>query len=518
MGEEPADDTAPMARTRTWALLLAAALAPALVACRGPSPEPTGGPAEQPRPPGPTVSVTEHGADGGDDTDDTAAFRAAIDLARDRREGLEVPPGTYVVSAELELPAAVPGVWLADGAVVRQTVDAPVFARRGEVAAGPVELTHADEGSSSVTVAAGAVPLEPGDWLLVASEREVHRGKGFRLGSLRQVVEVDGPRLTLDRPLRRDLTDGTTGWVIDLAPPVAIVGGTIEHAAPLTAREPLLLLQWVDRPDVQRVELRGCGGSAVKTAGTVGGRVAGVRVHDCVDDHDGERFGSGPHYGYGVEVTGPTRDLVVTGSARAVRHAFTTNGSFDVGVDALRNVGEPEGVDVSMRVEDTTSSGLDTHELGIDIRFHDCLVRGAGRYVREGSADGKEGGAGIFIRSPRTVVEDCVVEGAATSGVVVAAPTVEGWDPADAPRIVDTVVEGSGGRAGVELKQPTVVDGVVIEGRHEFGIQFHATAAGSEVVDTTIDLEGPEKTFGFVNAHHVRLQGNAVHADQERMG
>lgn len=303
------------------------------------------------------------------------------------------------------------------------------------------------------------------------------------------------------------------------AAPIVIAGGVIEHADPLRAFEPLVDLEWVDRPELRDVEIRQCGGSGVRTVGTLGGSLD-VDVHDCLDDQSGERFGSGSHYGYGVEVTGPTRDLRVTGTAHRVRHGFTTNGSYGLVDERLANVGEPEDVDVSMDVRETTSTGLDTHEPGVGIRFHDCTVRDAGRYSAAGSADTLEGGFGMFIRAPGTIVERCRIVGSAERGIVVSAPG-EGlapWGRADAPRISESEIVESGGRSAIELKQSAIIDRVTIRGAHVFGIQFESTAEASSVVRSTIELRASETTYAFVHPGAVDLRDNALRTDEERFG
>lgn len=465
------------------------------------------------------ISVADHGATGDDGSDDTAAFRDAIRAAAAAGTWLEVPAGTHILSGELVLPDGLAEVRLADGAVLRQTADDPVFARRGEIRAGPLTTSGASPGADVVTVPDAGDVVEERSWIVIASTTAVHRSKNLMLGSLRQVTRVDGGSVSLDRALHRDLTEGTSGWVVDLAPPVVIRGGVVEHADPEEAFQPLVLFEWVESPRVEGTEVRSCGGSGVKAVGTRGGALD-VYVHDCLDDHSGRRFDSGRHYGYGVEVAGPARDLAVTGRAHAVRHAFTTGSSYPNVDERLENVGEPENIDVSMEVWDTTSSGLDTHELGIDVRFHDCTVRDAGRYARDGSTDGKEGGFGIFIRSPRTTVERCQITGAAVSGIVVSEPAegIAAWDRDHAVRIVDTTISGTEGRSAIQLKQPTIVRDVTITGSHLFGIQFFRDGEASTVRNTTIDLDGDERTIAFVNPGDAALRDNTLRTDVEQLG
>lgn len=462
----------------------------------------------------PAVSVQEAGADGTDDRVDTDAIRRSVEVAAASGEALRFPSGVYVIDGEIVLPDGITRIEFEPGAVLRQTVDAPALVRRGSIAGGPFAVTGAVAGATSVEVEDGE--LEAGDWLMIGSDDVIMQSKDFRLGSLRRVESIDGVTAMLDRALNRDLTDGSTGWRMDLAPPIEILGGTVEHAAPLEAFKPLVLFEWAHDPVLEGTTVRECGGSAVKVAGTVGGRLD-VSIQDCVDDHDGSRFDAGRHYGYGIEATGPARDLTVTGEVRAVRHAFTTNGSYGIEESQLSNVGEPESIDVSLDVRDTTSSGLDTHEVGYGIRFHDCRVEDAGRYQREGSEDGKEGGSGVFIRAAATIVERCEIVRSAAAGVTVASPTEgnEPWSVDEAPQILDTRILDTEGRAGVETKQPVLLRDVDIAGRHRFGVQFAGASQGSSVTRSTIALSGSEKTFAFVNPDGVEVDGNELDVDRD---
>lgn len=466
------------------------------------------------QPPGP-VDVEDHGADGSDDSVDTDAIRRALDADHDGI--VRFGPGTFLLDGSIDLPDDVVEVRLDDDTVVRQTVDAPAFVRRGEVLGEPIGASGADRGSDRIETRTDGI--RPGDWVVVATSRVVERNKAFRLGSLRQATGVDGGSVGLDRALVRDLTADTEVFRMSLAPPVSIRGGTVEQAEPLNSFAPLVLFEWAEAPELDGVELRDCGGSGVKLVGTVGGRLD-VFVHDCVDDHAGKRFDAGRHYGYGVEVTGPTRDLAVTGRATAVRHAFTTNGSFPIADDRLVNVGEPEQVDVSLDVWDTTSSGLDTHEIGHRIRFHDCRVVDAGRYQREGSRDGKEGGFGIFVRAPGTIIDNCEIVGSSVSGLVVASPSpgIPAWSPREAATVAGTRIVDTRGRTAVQLKQPAVLRDVEIVGSHRFGIRFERDGENSEVTGSLIDLAGEETTFAFVNPGRATVQGNDVRTDQREFG
>jgi hypothetical protein len=453
------------------------------------------------------VSVKSHGAVGDGVTDDTSAIRSAFSSAVSTgADGVHFPAGTYKITKVIDIPDAVRVVDLADGAIVRQHADTSAFQKVGSVGATEYAVTDARRGQQVIALDTTS-GLSVGDWFYFGSDDTFHDGKGYRRGYLRKITAVSGNNVTVDRPLHHSLTTLPRGWEVSLAPTVELRGGVVEQNDPKTKYQPIIHLELVRNPVVSGTEVRNCGAAGIKTIGTVGG-VFDAYIHDCLDDHAGKRYGSGRHYGYGVELTGPTRDLVVRGSATRVRHAFTTNGAYGPRSDKrLLLIGEPEDVVVSMTAWQTTSSGLDTHEPGWNIQFRDCVVRDAGVYKREGSTDGKEGGFGIFVRARGTTVDNCTVERSSEGGLVVAAPAsgMTSWSFGDGPIIRNTLVSATEGKVGMHLYQPTKVDRTSVVGHHLVGLQMNWQAAGSVATDSLIDLQDYSGSIGVIKPEYITL-------------
>lgn len=465
------------------------------------------------------VSVRDHGAIGDGVADDTAAVKRAVAAAATTGAGVTFPAGTYKLTQVIGIPDGVRLVDLAKGAIVRQHANASAFQKVGQVLATDYVVTSASRGST--TIGLGSTQgLQVGDWFYFGSDDIIHDNKGYRRGYLRRVTGVAATSITVDRPLHSALTVAPRGWEVKLATPVRFQGGVIEQHDPKTKFQPIIHLELTQDPQVIGTEIRNCGAAGIKTIGTVGGRFDSF-IHNCLDDASGTRYGSGRHYGYGVELTGPTRDLTVAGSSTRTRHAFTTNGAFGPRSDKrILLIGEPEDIVVSMNVWETTSTGLDTHEPGWNIVFRDCKVTAAGVYKRQGSTDGKEGGHGFFIRARGTTVENCTIERSAEEGLVVAvpAPGMGIWSHADGPTIRSTRILANEGRRGMHLYQPARVAGVTISGSHEVGIQANWRADGSPVSDTSVDLKNYSPSVAIVEAVYLRLSNLTVANVQKSFG
>ena len=457
------------------------------------------------------VSARSYGAAGDGVTDDTAALQAALHGAERAGVTLRIPAGLYRLTAGLEVPDLVARIVLHDDAVLRQEADDHVLRKQGRVRPTEYSVTGGTERGSRTVTLAHTDGLEPGEWLHLRSDDLLHPNKGATTGFLRVVKAIDGRTVTLDKALHRPMTSDIKAYEVGLAKPLRIEGGVFENADPKTVFEPLVKFDLVRNPVLVGAELRDCGASAVRTTATVGGELD-IDVHDCLDDHTGQRYGSGRHYGYGVEAAGATRSLKVRGTATRVRHAFTTNPAYAPPDRRLRLAGEPEEVTVSMDVWETTSSGLDTHEPGYKIAFVDSTVRRAGTYHRAGSTDGKEGGFGIFIRSRATIVRNVVVEGSADDGLVVAMPPrgVPHWSIADGPRISGLQVVDTEGMRGVHFHQPAQIDSFSIAGFHRIGVHVDRGLADSRVTNGTIDLQDYPDSFGVLNADATVLEGVTV--------
>lgn len=445
------------------------------------------------------VSVVRYGAEGDGVADDTTAIDRAMHVAARTRRPVHFPKGVYRLTAGIDVPAGVRRVGLADGAVLRQESDDHVLRKQGRVGREHEIIDGTGRGSRVVRVGKGST-IHRGAWVYLGSDDVIHDSKDYKKGFLRQVTGVRaGGLLMLDKPLHTTMEDSPRLWEIAMAPPVTISGGVVEHARPRMNFQPLIVLDLVRQPRLRGVEVRNGGASGIRTIGTYGGRFD-VYVHDLLDDFAGKRYGEGNHYGYGIEVAGATRALVVRGRSHHVRHAFTTNGAYGAPDKRMRLMGEPENIAVTMEVENTTSVGLDTHEAGYDIRFVDCTVRQSGVYRRDGSDEGKERGFGVNIRSRRTSLSRTTVAGAFDDGVVVSAPGPgqEPWTHADRARLASVRVIGTRGERGMQMKQAASVQDFSVVGNHKIGIQVDASVTRSKIRDGRIDLGGHPGSWGII--------------------
>ena len=424
---------------------------------------------------GASTSVRDHGAVGDGRADDTAALQRAMAHGAPT---VVVGRGVYLLSASLEVPWHVRRLVLEDGAVLRQTADVDAVHRGGVVDEQPVALAASSPGEHLLRpLGGGSAGLAVGDWLYHHSADFFDRDR-YRPGALRRVVALHPDGVEVDRPAHRAMTSGHVLHRVRLAPSVRLEGpGAVEHADPASTRRTLVRLDLVADPEVDGVELRQGGHAGLLLWATAGGRVD-VDVHDLLDD------AKGGHYGYGVEVRSATRDLVVRGRARRVRHAFTTNGGWTPPLFALMRSGEPEHVHVQMEVRDTSSTGLDTHEAGHHLTLVPDVVNA-----------GTERWGGVNVRSADTLVDGGHVVGSGQFGVLV---------QAFAERCVvrGTRVEDSRGPRALDLQGQVHLEGVQVSGAGLVGV----FAEGSSDV-TARDLSVTGTPLGVV----VRDGGGWLH-------
>jgi hypothetical protein len=458
-------------------------------------------PSSRPEPMG-QLSVAAFGATAGDTTDDTAAIRTAFTAAARTNSVLTFHSGLYRIQGTLNIPNDLTDIHLSPNTVLRQFGD-PRFgtlSKRGSLGA-RYNMSPAPQGTRSVTLS-DVSGLHVGAWLLLVSDDSFNSEKPMNPGSLRRIVGIDGGRVTLDLPLHRSMSQTPRAHAVNMAAPVRITGGVIEHNSPLANFYPAVTLHYTLDPVIQ-MEIRNHGADGVQPNGTVGGHLD-LRVHDLIDDHDGTRFGGGRHYGYGVSATGPTRDLVVSGECWAVRHCFTTNAAYLVTDPVVRGYGDPENIRVSMDTRDTTSTALDTHEPGWNISFSGSTVTNPGRYRAAGSESGKEGGGGVFVRARATHVENVIIIGAMDSAITVAAnaPGAGSWLGNERPVIRNVEILEGRGKSGIMAFQPVIIGpGTHIESRHQVvGIHFTGLSHGSSVNGASISLNDPSRGIGVLNA------------------
>jgi hypothetical protein len=350
-----------------------------------------------------------------------------------------VPAGAYDLNDGLTIPPGVTRVNLT-GVTLRQHGNPQygTLSKRGSLGDAH-QIAPAEDGATSVRLTgADSAGVEVGDVVVAVSDDSFSGTKPMAPGHLRVVKSVEGSVIGIDTPLNRPLRSNPQLIEVNLASQVTVVGGVVEHAEKLTSFYPAVTMHFVTAPVIDGTEVREHGADGILFNGVFGGEVRDVTVHDLVDDGAGKRFGKGRHQGYGITMTGTSRDVLVTGECWAARHCFTTNAAYWVIDDRVKGKGDPEDITVTMTARDTTSTGLDTHEPGYRITFLNCTVTNPGRYRAAGSTNGKEGGSAFFIRSRATSVIGGSASGAQDDVVEVARPAPSGtpW-AADEYAVID---------------------------------------------------------------------------------
>lgn len=217
-----------------------------------------------------------------------------------------------------------------------------------------------DSGSLSITT--DATDISVGDWILIRSQDLQPNLTTNTTGMLRQVTSVDGNVVGIDIPLYRSIATSPVCVKVDLAPQFKLDGnGIIKHASPSSIFRSLVRVVLGDSPYVGTgITIGPSGGPALQFEHCVNA----VSRASFVDLMDGDG-----HLGYGVNDGGCSRNThVLGGTARRVRHGFTTNHTNYVVHESIPagDYGEPEDFYVGQgyTVISSTSVAFDTHEPG----------------------------------------------------------------------------------------------------------------------------------------------------------
>ncbi|ACL40897.1 hypothetical protein Achl_2935 [Pseudarthrobacter chlorophenolicus A6] len=236
-------------------------------------------------------------------------------------------------------------------AIMHQGSAGAAIAVTGGSAAGSTTLTVAD---ASVFTAGGYLVLKSAD-MLTDPARTTYRGM------LARVTEKSGNILTLDNPVYRDMPTRPEVVPVILAPRVTVDGGDFSHTKPVGPtgfRSALLYFALALHPTVRGIDAHDLGGPGVLVSHVDGGSFSG-NLTDLTNDPDNG------HFGYGVNVGGTTRYFrVISGTARRVRHGFTTGHGG--GPSVVNSVGDPfrNHVSSDFLVTEGRDAGLDTHAQG----------------------------------------------------------------------------------------------------------------------------------------------------------
>lgn len=420
-----------------------------------------------------STSYPELNALAGTDRDATEALTAFLKSAGPRA----VIIGRYVVDGAVVVPHSVSRLTLAAGSAIKVRGSHSALRREGSIVLREKTGHAMKEGATSFKTDEPDLYTED-EYLLLTGDNTVPNSKA-KYGYLRRVTSIDGSTINIDRPLPRKIDKSPRTSAVRLAPKLVIDGsGEVFSLDPKKSTNSLVTLFAVEAPEVLGIEVHSNGGIGVTAAHCHDGLID-CTVRDLLDD--GKRY-----FGYGVNVSGSTRGLVVSGFMTRVRHAVTTNAGGDI--KGVGYAGEPEDCLFQPRAVDCSNKAIDTHRLGWAITMIPNVTGGAG---------------GVQVRADNVTVRggtvnDTRVSGITVASVVAVAPMLEGVAISNirdgigircrGPATINdcTVTDTSG--VAVELSDGSVIDGLRISGGGPVGVMV--LGKGNTVGSVTVDGRG----------------------------
>lgn len=322
--------------------------------------------------------------------------------------------GSYILDSPVVVPHNLRSLELRAGAKLAVRGNHSALVRRGSV----VLKEHLS--NPIVAGAASFVANRPslyvvGEYLLLSGVNTVP-GSTDKYGYIRRVTAV-GPSVTLDAPIPRTIDLLPRASKITFAPSLKILGaGEIYNVDAITGRSPLIDAFATDNFQVSGIDVHHNGTSGINVAHCLNGLID-CKVRDLMDDGI-------LYFGYGVNVVGATRGLVVRGTMTRVRHAVTTNPGPTV--TNVGPVGEPENCTFAPTAVDCSDKSIDTHRVGWNTTIIPNVLGGRGgvqvradnTHVIGGTISGSTG-PGVAVSSAvmvRTEIRDVVISDLKASG------------------------------------------------------------------------------------------------------
>jgi hypothetical protein len=378
--------------------------------------------------------------------------------------------GRYVLDSDIEIPRQVRKILLTAGSELRIRGDHPGLTRQGRMTFRETTRQPMPTGTTVIGVrAVGAYRV--GEHLLL-SGRDTVANSTLTYGYLRRVTAVDRESSTIeiDSPLPRPIVKNARTTLVELAPPLWIAGkGRITSTDPAGMYHAIIRFIAAESPRVTGIEVSDSGSTGIVLSHCFGGLVD-CTISDLLDDRE-------RHFGYGVNISGSTRNARVLGTISRVRHAVTTNAGQHI--PGVGYAGEPENCYFAPRAYDCTNKSIDTHRAGWGITIVPWVTGGAG---------------GVQIRCDNATVVGGSISGCHGPGIFVGSPVTV---PA---RIRDvTITALRGGQSGILAKGPVVVDRATITLTSGTGIEITdgSTVTGGEVggsADVGLSVTGSYNT------------------------
>jgi hypothetical protein len=330
----------------------------------------------------------------------------AIDAYLRASSGVVALTGDYFLDTVIEVPPAITSLELTAGSRLKVRGDHSALSRTGTIVYREQTPVAMGKGKTAITVK-DATKYKANEYLLVAGDDGLS-GTGDRYGYLRRVTSASGTVVQLDKALPRGIAIKPRTALVTLAPSLTIMGaGEILHSAPLTSTSPLVRFSATDNPRLIGLDLHDNGATGVVVANCRNGLID-CTIRNLADDEANGRFG------YGVNVAGATRGLIVRGTISRVRHAVTTNvGPF---ISVMGAAGEPEDYRFEPVAIDCSDKSVDTHRLGWNTTIVPHITGGRG---------------GVQVRADNTKVLGGTITGSAGPGIsvnpmVAVAPVIDG--------------------------------------------------------------------------------------------
>ncbi|WP_368498775.1 hypothetical protein [Herbiconiux sp. A18JL235] len=403
-------------------------------------------------------------------------------------QGIAVLRGTYYLDGPVEVPHNVTQLVLPATSALHVRGNHPALTRMGKVTFR--ETTWRDMPEKTVRLDVRNSSLyKAGETVLLSGANVVPNSKD-RYGYLRRVTAVDAGTISIDAPLPRTIDDVARTSSVELAPPLWVSGsGQIMSDDPSAMFSPLVHFFATEGPKITGVRVGHSGAAGVTLSHCMGGLID-CEISDLLDDGEA-------HFGYGVNITGATRDARVLGRMSRVRHAVTTNTGQHLG--GVGYAGEPENCYFAPQASDCSNKAIDTHRVGWGIVIVPHVVGGNG---------------GVQVRSDNATVKGGSVEGSSGPGIfvssVVKVPT----------SISDVSVSAlSGGQTGILCKGPAEISDARIDLTGGTGIEIFndSTVSRGSVIgtpDTGLAINGVRNTVdGLAVGPTVRRQSVVVKPD-----
>ncbi|RFA14540.1 hypothetical protein B7R21_06235 [Subtercola boreus] len=402
------------------------------------------------------------GAVSGTTSDAAPAIRTYLASA----SGSVTLSGDYFLDSVVEIPSAVTQLELTSGTKLKVRGDHSALTRTGTIVYREQIATAMAKGKTAITVVKAA-SYKANEYLLLAGDDAIAGGTE-RYGYLRRVTTISGSTVQLDKALPRTIQVKPRTASVTLSPAVKLIGaGEIFHTDPASSNSPLVRFFAVDTPQVTGITVHDNGAAGIYVAHCRNG-VIDCTIRDLLDNEAADQFG------YGVNVTGSTRGLVVRGTISRVRHAVTTNvGPF---ISVLGAAGEPEDCRFEPIAIDCSDKSVDTHRIGWNTTIVPHITGGRG---------------GVQVRADNTHIIGGTITGCAGPGIsinplVAIAPTVDGTiisylKPsgtallADAPVIATNLDIRDSYGTNIILASGSTVTGGSINAGGAIGVQFRGS-------------------------------------------